>query len=234
MKYLFSHLFSKVDVFSLACDVCIKAKQHRVSLPSQPYKPTRPFTLVHNDVCDLYWWPYSSYLGFPDLRQIWSYLHIPRLLSHHRNAIQCKSDNGREFQNHSLNEFLSSKGIVHQSSCAYTPNKTGLPNKKIVTFWKLLVPLCCPLLFLPISGVMSFSLPLISSTACLLVSFTSRHRKIAPKNLIPPLVLSLMFSFGCSDALPMSIAMVRTKLNLPLGSGLALRLFMERLWKYLP
>ena len=29
-------------------------------------------------------------LGFSDLRQIHNYLHIPRLLSHHRNAIQYK------------------------------------------------------------------------------------------------------------------------------------------------
>ena len=50
MKYLFPHLFSKVDVSSLSCDVCIQAKQHRVSFPSQPYKPTRPFTLIHSDV----------------------------------------------------------------------------------------------------------------------------------------------------------------------------------------
>ncbi|KAL0540463.1 hypothetical protein IC582_020469 [Cucumis melo] len=50
MKYLFSHLFLKIDVSSLTCDVCIRAKQHRVSFPSQPYKPTQPFTLIHSDV----------------------------------------------------------------------------------------------------------------------------------------------------------------------------------------
>ena len=38
------------------------------------------------------------------------------------------SDNGREFQKHTSMSFclpkaLSTKGIVHQSSCAYTPNK---------------------------------------------------------------------------------------------------------------
>ncbi|KAA0050650.1 Cysteine-rich RLK (receptor-like protein kinase) 8 [Cucumis melo var. makuwa] len=38
------------DVSSLSCDVCIRAKQHRVSFPSQPYKPTQPFTLIHSDV----------------------------------------------------------------------------------------------------------------------------------------------------------------------------------------
>ena len=50
MRYLFPHLFSKVDISSLTCDVCKKAKQHRVSFSSQPYKPTRPFTLVHSDI----------------------------------------------------------------------------------------------------------------------------------------------------------------------------------------
>ncbi|KAL4033294.1 hypothetical protein IC575_006381 [Cucumis melo] len=50
MKYLFPHLFPKIDVSLLSCDVCIRAKQHRVSFPSQPYKPTQPFTLIHSDV----------------------------------------------------------------------------------------------------------------------------------------------------------------------------------------
>ncbi|KAA0067603.1 reverse transcriptase [Cucumis melo var. makuwa] len=50
MKYLFPHLFLKIDVSSLSCDECIRAKQHRVSFPSQPYKPTQLFTLIHSDV----------------------------------------------------------------------------------------------------------------------------------------------------------------------------------------
>ncbi|KAL0557503.1 hypothetical protein IC582_006047 [Cucumis melo] len=50
MKHLFPHLFSKIDVSTLSCDVCIRTKQHRVSFPSQPYKPTHPFTLVHSDI----------------------------------------------------------------------------------------------------------------------------------------------------------------------------------------
>ncbi|KAL4010602.1 hypothetical protein IC575_030104 [Cucumis melo] len=50
MQYLFPHLFSKFDVSSLSCDVCIRTKQHRVSFLSQPFKPTQLFTLIHNDV----------------------------------------------------------------------------------------------------------------------------------------------------------------------------------------
>ena len=50
MEHLFPHLFSKIDVSILACDICIWAKQHEVSFPSQPYKPIHPFALVHGNV----------------------------------------------------------------------------------------------------------------------------------------------------------------------------------------
>ena len=50
IEHLFPHLFSKVDVFTLSCDVHLRAKQHPVFIPSQPYKPTQPFTLIHSDV----------------------------------------------------------------------------------------------------------------------------------------------------------------------------------------
>ena len=41
-----------------------------------------------------------------------------------------RSDSGREFQNHTLNEFLPSKGIVHQSSCAYIPQQNVVFERK--------------------------------------------------------------------------------------------------------
>ncbi|KAL0544472.1 hypothetical protein IC582_019588 [Cucumis melo] len=50
MKYLFPHLFLKIDASSLSCDVCIRTKQHRVSFSSQPYKLTQPFTFIHSDI----------------------------------------------------------------------------------------------------------------------------------------------------------------------------------------
>ncbi|KAA0048807.1 Beta-galactosidase [Cucumis melo var. makuwa] len=49
-KHLFPHLFPKIDVSTLSCNLCLRAKQHRVSFPSQSYKPTHPSTLVHSDV----------------------------------------------------------------------------------------------------------------------------------------------------------------------------------------
>ncbi|KAA0037910.1 Beta-galactosidase [Cucumis melo var. makuwa] len=40
------------------------------------------------------------------------------------------SDNGWEFQNHSLGEFLASKSIVYQSSCTYTPLQNGVAERR--------------------------------------------------------------------------------------------------------
>ncbi|KAA0056513.1 reverse transcriptase [Cucumis melo var. makuwa] len=54
-------------------------------------------------------------------------------------------------------------------------NKMGLPNEKIVTFWKLPIPLCCQLLSLPISRVMPFSLSLISLTVFRCTAYVHSH-----------------------------------------------------------
>ncbi|KAA0025813.1 Beta-galactosidase [Cucumis melo var. makuwa] len=125
MKYLFPHLFPKIDVSSLSCDVCIRAKQHRVSFPSQPYKPTQPFTLIHIDV-----WGPSKVTTSSRKRWFVTFIEtIPVLPGSTLSQIN-PSDNGREFQNHNLGEFLASKGIVHQTSCAYTPQQNGVAERK--------------------------------------------------------------------------------------------------------
>ncbi|XP_069154502.1 uncharacterized protein [Solanum lycopersicum] len=41
-----------------------------------------------------------------------------------------RSDNGTEFFNIQVNELLSSFGIIHQSSCAYTPQQNGIVERK--------------------------------------------------------------------------------------------------------
>ncbi|KAL0560093.1 hypothetical protein IC582_000487 [Cucumis melo] len=55
--------------------------------------------------------------------------HTIKTQFHTKIAI-LRSDNGREFQNHNLSEFLASKGIVHQTSCAYTPQQNGVAERK--------------------------------------------------------------------------------------------------------
>ncbi|KAL0553933.1 hypothetical protein IC582_007837 [Cucumis melo] len=150
MKYLFPHLFSKIDVSFLSCDVCIRAKQHRVSFPSQPYKPIKLFTLIHSDVwgpskviaTSGKWW-FVTFIN-DHTRLTWVYLitnksevssisqniyHTIETQFHTKIAIFW-SDNGWEFQNHSLGEFLASKSIVYQSSCTYTPLQNGVAERR--------------------------------------------------------------------------------------------------------
>ena len=194
MKHLFPYLFFIIDVFTLSCDICIRAKQHQISFPSQAYKPTHPFTLVHSDVLGPFKITTSSgkrwLVTFIDdyIHLIWVLLvsnksEVTFIFRDLYNTIEMQfnvnisilqSGNGREFQNHTLNVFLSSKGIVHQSSCAYTLQQNRVVKHKTVTFWKLIILLYCLLFFLPISRAMLFSLQSILSTECLLVSYISR------------------------------------------------------------
>ncbi|KAA0053629.1 Beta-galactosidase [Cucumis melo var. makuwa] len=58
-----------------------------------------------------------------------NFYHTIKTQFHTKIAI-LRSDNGREFQNHKLSEFLASKGIVHQTSCAYTPQQNGVAERK--------------------------------------------------------------------------------------------------------
>ena len=41
-----------------------------------------------------------------------------------------RSDNGREFFNSQCSDLLSSLGIIHQSSCPYTPQQNGVVERK--------------------------------------------------------------------------------------------------------
>ena len=41
-----------------------------------------------------------------------------------------RSDNAKEYFSTSLSSFMSSHGILHQSSCAYTPQQNGVAERK--------------------------------------------------------------------------------------------------------
>ena len=48
LKQLFPSLFRNKDVFQ--CDFCQIAKHQRSVFPSQPYKSSKPFALIHSDI----------------------------------------------------------------------------------------------------------------------------------------------------------------------------------------
>ncbi|KAK1662989.1 hypothetical protein QYE76_051148 [Lolium multiflorum] len=49
---------------------------------------------------------------------------------HNLLIMAIRSDNGSEFKNYTLNDFLSDEGISHQYSAAYTPQQNGVAERK--------------------------------------------------------------------------------------------------------
>ena len=129
------------------CTICPLAKQERLPFPSNNNMSTKPFTLIHVDV----WGPYfvCTYDGFrffltivnDAIRSTWVYLmkaksDVKQLLISFYNMIltqfnigikAIRSDNAPEF---SLSNFYSDHGIVHQKSCAYTPQQNFVVERK--------------------------------------------------------------------------------------------------------
>jgi len=50
LKTVFLKLFVDKDFSSFQCEICEIAKHYRNSFPSQTYKPSKPFCIIHCDV----------------------------------------------------------------------------------------------------------------------------------------------------------------------------------------
>ncbi|KAJ0534888.1 putative RNA-directed DNA polymerase [Helianthus annuus] len=132
------------------CDVCHRAKQIRVPFPISDHKTKSVGELIHLDL----WGPYkvTSYEGFKYFltvvddfsRTVWCYLLTSKtevfdnlcsfyelMLTQFEKKIKViRSDNGTEFVNNQMNIFCKNKGILHQTSCAYTPQQNGVVERK--------------------------------------------------------------------------------------------------------
>ena len=130
-------------VCSSLCDICFRAKQTRDVFFESCNKTTKCFELIHVDV----WGPYrvpssSGAVYFLTIvgdysRAVWTYLLVAK--SEVRKVVErfCKyidkqfgksvqmvrSDNGLEFM--SLSTFFVDNGIIHQTTCVYTPQQNG-------------------------------------------------------------------------------------------------------------
>ncbi|KAM0049721.1 putative RNA-directed DNA polymerase [Helianthus debilis subsp. tardiflorus] len=132
------------------CEVCHRAKQHRDPFPLSDHKSTHLGELVHLDV----WGPYrvasreghKFFLTIVDdySRAVWvcllknktevfeniqSFVNI--IQTQFKQTVKCfRSDNGSEFVNNQMSVFCKLKGIVHQTTCAYTPQQNGIVERK--------------------------------------------------------------------------------------------------------
>ena len=146
---LFPKLFPTNKV--LNCETCVLAKSHRHNFKSNDTKVDFPFSLIHSDV----WGPakvggggqnFRYFLLFIDdcTRMTWTYLlknksevftkftsFCAMVKTQFKSDIQILiSDNGGEFVNTSMKEFCQKEGIIHQTSCAHTPEQNGVSERK--------------------------------------------------------------------------------------------------------
>ncbi|RVW57733.1 Retrovirus-related Pol polyprotein from transposon RE1 [Vitis vinifera] len=136
---------------SLPCESCQLGKHTRVSFPKRLNNRAKsPFELVHTDV----WGPCrtASTLGFQYFvtfiddysRCTWLFLMKNRaelfsIFQKFYAEIQTqfnisirvlRSDNAREYFSAPFTSFMSHHGILHQSSCAHTPQQNGVAERK--------------------------------------------------------------------------------------------------------
>ncbi|XP_049935028.1 retrovirus-related Pol polyprotein from transposon RE2 isoform X2 [Nymphaea colorata] len=150
IKKLFPSLFHSMSMDSFTCEVCQLAKHVRASYPISFNKTTRPFALVHYDV----WGPSGvptcrGFHYFMTLIDDYSRCTFVYLLKERsevlvivknfvafvetqfQTSVQAfRTDNAREYVSQSLDDFLKSKGIVHETSCSYTPPQNGVAERK--------------------------------------------------------------------------------------------------------
>jgi hypothetical protein len=133
------------------CSSCVAGKMHEKNHPKVTIITTsRPFELIH---MDLFGPPTYESLGGKKYclvivddytRYTWTF-YIKK-----KNEVQgifidwttqverqyattilaIRSDNGTEFKNYTMDEFLSIEGIRHQYSAAYTPQQNGVVERK--------------------------------------------------------------------------------------------------------
>lgn len=157
MGHPYSSVMSKfqfiptLDHYTLPnCDVYHQAKQTRVSFPRSTSSNTTLFSLVY---CDL-WGPYKTcthgkctmfltvvedvykctwVFSLEDKSCVSNLLKnfIAYVQTQFHTTIQViRSDNGTEFVNNDLSSYLQSLGIIHQTSCPYTPQQNGIAERK--------------------------------------------------------------------------------------------------------
>ncbi|XP_071687657.1 uncharacterized protein [Rutidosis leptorrhynchoides] len=150
LNVLKTKLSLKGDLNTEPCEIFHKAKQTRLPFPLSEQKTTSLGEIIHLDL----WGPFKiqSKEGFKYFltivddysRAIWIYMlkskedvhdnvfsFVQLLENQFTKRIKIiRSDNGTEFLNNKMADFLKTKGIIHQTTCAYTPQQNGVVERK--------------------------------------------------------------------------------------------------------
>ncbi|XP_071727474.1 uncharacterized protein [Rutidosis leptorrhynchoides] len=105
------------------CDVCHKAKQTRDPFPLSEHKSK------HVDDYSIAVWTYLLKSKTEVADYFESFYNL--MLNQFEKRIKViRSDNGTEFINNKMNCFITNKGIIHQTSYAFTPQQNGIAERK--------------------------------------------------------------------------------------------------------
>lgn len=131
------------------CKVCIEAKQPRQPYKSYGNRSKNVLDLIHTDLCG----PMETmsigkakyFVTFIDDYSRKTYVYFLRSKSETFPAFQefkaqvenqtgrkikaMRSDNGREYVNNEMDEFLKKNGIIHQTSTPHSPEQNGLAER---------------------------------------------------------------------------------------------------------
>ncbi|KAL2252169.1 UNVERIFIED_CONTAM: Retrovirus-related Pol polyprotein from transposon RE1 [Sesamum indicum] len=143
-------LVNNNEKVNFPCDICPQAKQQRIPFKLSNSHSKACFDLVHMDL----WGPYNepsisncSYmLTIVDdySRCTWTYFmhqksqtfslikefHKMVLTQFEKRIKTVRTDNGLEFINEQCQTFFKEEGIIHQTTCTYTPQQNGVVERK--------------------------------------------------------------------------------------------------------
>ena len=133
------------------CSACIAGKQHGAKHPAKSIiSTTRPLELLHMDlfgpssynslggkkyglviVDDYSRYTWVFFLRSKDETQE-TFITFAKQVQRQRkeDILMIRSDNGSEFKNYTLQDFVEGEGIVHQFSAPYTPQQNGVAERK--------------------------------------------------------------------------------------------------------
>ncbi|KAK8925796.1 hypothetical protein KSP39_PZI018370 [Platanthera zijinensis] len=139
-----------VSFNEFTCESCIYRKHYRSTFSPHPFRRPAPFDFVHSDI----WGPYkiTSVFGYRYFvtfvddysRVTWLYLlrdrsELPGVFRtffiETRNQFSTtiktfRTDNAREYTSHTFSHLCVEFGIIHQTSCVYTPRQNGVVERK--------------------------------------------------------------------------------------------------------
>ena len=135
--------------FQKDCEACILGKHCKTVFPKSSTIYECAFDLIHSDVWTA---PCASrehhkyFVTFIDekTKYTWitllqskdrvldAFINFQNYVSNHYNAkIKIlRSDNGGEYTSNAFKQYLSKHGMIHQTSCPYTPQQNGVAERK--------------------------------------------------------------------------------------------------------